>query len=298
MRVLLLAVVALLFAPLAEAATPDPLAVSVSVGTPKEPVKPLAGFALMNVTVRFSCAHVLNAPPGTALPVKLEAKEVPSSAVVSVTPTTIYARSDTCKGTDWEGHSLVVATLTQEATALSTVRFNVTATLAGPAGTFVGKGGANVTAAYAGILEAAAPRTIGTTTPGNPVRFEVTLTNHANGPSKATFEETKGAAGWKFDVPAPLTLDEHGGPLASRVVAFVVTPPDATGVVNDVQQFDVTIRTTHADDASLEGDEAKLSFIVTSKAVGVPGGNALPSPALPLVALALVAAALVARRAR
>lgn len=284
-----LLVLLLLLAPsvLAQTASPVPLVELQGEDPPMVP--PLQGAVTANLTTRVSCTLV---GEGGRVGITYTVEAMPAWSQVVVSPASDVVDVTACEGGTATRHATVSVTAGDQAPAFRPTPLRIQATATGVGGRNESATATlNVTADYFSILDAVARDATKTARPGAEVEFPITLANLGNGRTRVTFVVENASDDLVIETPDALTLgSKQQGEAANSAETRVVARTKEGGMlVNRVGTFTLLLKGEHADAPPRAGDEARLTFVVTTR-------SDAPGPGLALVALAVVAAAYAARR--
>jgi hypothetical protein len=293
LRAVVLAAIAL--APLASSQAPsvDQPTITVTVGEPPGPIRPLGPFVTLPVHVAYSFLEATPSDP--EVEISLLVPSAPPWVVTTVSPSMLAIQPSTvpcgCMRTlRAEGSLLVSATHDAPAFAPAPITVRATAPQSGIHQAAEGEGTAPVSAAFFSQIEATAIPTAVRMVPGGFQDIEVTVTNLGNAETEFRFAVEGSATGIVFTPPEPVVVAARqvGGTRNSAHVNATAAS-DADKVPTKAEHLALRESAALASDPSLIGDATTVSFVFDVRPVA--NGLAPPrvgAPGVPEVAMLMV----------
>lgn len=282
MAALALAMVGLIFAPMAQAQTGTTL--DMTVTAPSGNLVPEVQIGTLKADIEYSgqsAPQALAPLAATSLPITFN-PQCPSTVLV-VGPTTKIMPLNPTEGAGTLQGSTSASfqvSITRDAPGLKSIQCTLTA--AAPALTSAGVEAPDdaqqrfiVTADYYGLLQAKVATKIQQAGPQKEVPFSIELTNFGNARTQVSFEITNAPAGerWTAVVPDNIILDSPNGGGEGKTsdnAVFTVSTPYKNGWNNEQGAYQITIRPTSADVPDKQGNPLAANVLVRVRGVYVP----------------------------
>ncbi|HVL87997.1 MAG TPA: hypothetical protein VM681_08360 [Candidatus Thermoplasmatota archaeon] len=284
---LAVAVVTVAFAPSAQAQGLAPTCdttTAVRITAHQAPIRPLSGFAILEVDVTYSWFNTQNAASFTASKISLTVETNQAWTIVTISPSNLFpvvtpsTNAGTDSGSKTEKAELFVVT-TADAPAFTpgNIKVKANADRNGCLGSSSGEAETTVQADFFSIIDATTPTTIQKSGPQQQVVFPMTVTNYGNANTKIFFDVLSQPEGWQVVPPSEVILEarQQGGKATTKTANMVVQTPWRNGYLNEVGAVTMRMTSNYALDTKVPGDRATISSLTTVIGFYVPGIDTL-----------------------
>ena len=236
------------------------------------PVTPGADLASVNITVTADCA-LLSPDPLRPVQVDFAVKQAPPWAVTTITPDAVPIPPQSCTGTSTTVRAALLVSVTAEAPAFLGQPISVEASVRSVEATYNATAEVILRAGFLSIVDIEAKEGSVEVSPGDEAPCVFTVTNFGNAATRVILTPSSLADGWSALAPPPFVVGSaqvSGGaaPVATQTVRVITT---SAGVGSKTQTLDLALTSAYAEDASIQGDTAESSCIVTTKGAVSPG---------------------------